>query len=51
MFVPGKLFKSSTANIVTYYKKLLIRDVKSFVRLAKGANVLKLFGDVIYEFL
>jgi hypothetical protein len=35
----------------TYYEHSYITDVKGFITLRPGANVIKLFLAVIYEFL
>jgi hypothetical protein len=36
-------------NILAYYKLSLITDVKTFIKLGPGANVIKLFTSVIYK--
>jgi hypothetical protein len=38
------------SNTLTYYENLLITDVKSFMTLTPGANVIKPSMVVIYEF-
>ncbi len=39
------------ANTLVYYDTATITAVKSFIVQAPGANVIKLFSDVIYESL
>ncbi len=41
--LPGK-------NTLAYYEHLSFTDLKSFITLVPGANVIKLFLCVVYEF-
>jgi hypothetical protein len=49
-FVPAKIFKPSRTNTLAYYEDSKIVAVKSFMTLAPGANVIKLFFSIVYEF-
>jgi hypothetical protein len=40
----------SGINSLAYYEKLLNYSLKSFITIAPGANDIKLFVSVIYEF-
>ena len=50
MFVRKGLKSLPKTNDLAYYENSEITDVKSFITLGPGVNVMKRFSSVIYEF-
>ncbi len=50
MFIRAKLFKSSLTNTLAYHENSLITEKNSYITLAVGANLIKHFTSVTYDF-